>query len=285
MRNTLYLTIISLFLVSCKPSYRVELFIDGERVESGFGIIKSYSDIDAYQQAVRLIDDYFSATKETHMSSVIDFSVLRSNGTPLLKRDDYIPQIVVLQQERLRAQRLASMKEEEKAFADAAFGMSIEEVSKLPSFKGYIQRGLQLDGVQSILHNRYNVSLLFGEDNELYEVQIHDTSWVPIDLLSSVLFYSVGNLKSVIRNVYGEPHQTYEIPESDFIIGRIYDWTIGNKEIEIGIERNLKSIPQKLIRAYANIIDSKRKSEITSIELARDAEEKQRRLDDASSMF
>ena len=289
MKKLFTLFLFSFLLVACKQSYSFSLLVDGERIDTGIDEFKASSDEEAYRQAVELINDFFSSTTEEYLNSTISFSVCGKNGVPLKERDYFVPNIIKLQEDRRLAEQQEFMRaEEKKAFGGAEFGMSINEVSKLSTFKDYSKdTNAQLTGIHKYVGDEYyDIFLLFGENDELYTVLFTPLTFSSADFLNTVSKRRVDNLKEIIQNVYGEPHFDYGYPSIlDLRAGEtrlVYLWNIGNKAIRIGVQANNDGYRHRM---YAEICDTVRAQENKSIRSARENERKQKVIDDASSLF
>ena len=152
--------------------------------------------------------------------------------------------------------------DETKAFAEASFGMPIEEVSRLPHFNNYIK-----DGSSLLINNErigkyeYRVKLLFGNDDELYLVTFSTTENSTEDFFNTYTKQAVLNFSSVIRKKYGEPNLVvFAYPQLSEMEDGYYmqteGWEIGKKVITVGVARQGREYFM-----FSRISDAKRERE------------------------
>lgn len=225
MKKTCLLLLLPIFIVSCKQ-YRLEFVINDEEQHTNLDEYSASSDEKAYQKAVDYIDRYFSAVDNERIYSHIHFDVYKGNRL-LDNRKDIVPQIITKQQSLFK-------DEEKKAFADAKFGMSKEEVLKLPKFRSYLKLSDQLLSEVNIGGVEFLNFLKFGANNELYEV-VFESFYTDYH---GALKDAMDTFKEVIENVYGPPHKKAAYnTQSTLKVGYVhwaYVWKIGKKGIFIG---------------------------------------------------
>lgn len=146
-----------------------------------------------------------------------------------------------------------------KAFAEAEFGMSVKEVSKLPTFKNYLKYDNQIDGIREQIGNeKYDIFLLFGDNDALHTVVFTTMAYFDASFLKTSIKKQVENLKTVIETTYGAPSKNYGFPSIfEMNQGKItwaYIWTIGAKNIKIGVEEEYRG---GKYRVYSNITNTK----------------------------
>lgn len=148
--------------------------------------------------------------------------------------------------------------EERKAFAGAEFGMSIKQVSEIPSFKNYRVYERQINGVRiPIGEDTYDVFLLFEANDELFSVLFTTMIFSDANHLNTSIKHRVENFKEIIQETYGSPANDYGYPSIlSLEQGRIkwvYVWNLGRKTIQIGVE---ESSSGSRYRMYGKISDS-----------------------------
>ena len=150
-------------------------------------------------------------------------------------------------------------EEEIKAFAGSLFGMTTQEVASLPHFKHYSKHSTGLFCLNEQIGNRfYSVTLFFGNNNELYDVQFLGGAYNDASSSNSAVRMDVENFNDVIQEAYGKGllGLEYLSPENAFLYGggKVYEYSIGNKNIEIGVA---KSDMDKYFM-FAHIVDTNR---------------------------
>lgn len=133
------------------------------------------------------------------------------------------------------------------AYGGAMFGMSIEEVAKIPFFMPqndwFVSTKTISKTFDTIGRFTYVVQLRFNDTNQLYEVDYY-TGMVTADQIATYVMDRVDNFKNIIVQKYGEPHSINNIPSLfDYkpgILMWIYEWEIGSKRIEIGIKESIQ---------------------------------------------
>lgn len=251
-----------LWILSCSsPSYyTLDVFVWGdEPYLPNEGKIKANSDEEAYKKAIALLDLFVG---EQYINSFVDFHVIAQDGKEVSKRDDFIPKIVKMRQER-------ATQQETKAYAGAMFGMSKNEVYKIPHFSSLNNNPHdRIGGVD------YIVDLLF-KDNDILNGVSFQTEYNSFE----ETIHSILNFEEVIEQSYGKP----TISGTPFSLSRneinrglgkyedgliIYSWIIGKKLIHIGIkgDRNLTHYKMFANILYQNIAKDALKKHQKAIE-------------------
>lgn len=202
---------------------------------------------------------YLNSDNLQYLDKPLSFSLYDINGNEIPPISDAVLSTI---KETVFNDILAkySTEGEDKAFADAMFGMSIDEVAKLPSFKDYNKYANQLDGIRiRVGDETYDIFLLFGDKDELYEVIFTTMTYSNASALNTYIKDRVENLRKVIEGAYGEPQSNFGYPSIfDMSEGRItwaYIWRIGKKAIKIGVEEKRSGGEYKM---YACIYDTVR---------------------------
>lgn len=159
----------------------------------------------------------------------------------------------------IEEQEQALQEIEQKAFAEAKFGMSVKEVSKLPTFKNYLKYDNQIDGIREQIGNeKYDIFLLFGDNDALNTVVFTSMAYSDASFLNTTIKKKVENLKTVIETAYGAPSENYGFPSIfELNQGKItwaYIWTVGAKNIKIGVEEEYRGAKY---RVYSRITNTK----------------------------
>lgn len=176
-----------------------------------------------------------------------------------------------------------SDEDERKAFAGAEFGMSIKEVSKLPAFKDYHIYENQLSGIRQTVGNEtYDIYLLFGDDDELYNVIFTKMTYSNANALDTYIKDRVMNLKEVIEKAYGKPQVNNGYPSIfDLKAGMItwgYKWSMGTKAIRIGVQEKYSGSEYRMYGTIVNVVKE-------NYYKAKQETEDKSKIKEASSMF
>ena len=148
-----------------------------------------------------------------------------------------------------------------KAYGGAEFGMSIEQVRDLPTFRNWTVYDDRIVKYNHTLGERkYDVKLLFG-NNQLYAIRFTSTSFENAVHLNTSIKNDVDNFKNIIAKVYGEPIFYYGMPSTKQLAEGytrwVYRWKIANKHINIGVAESQIGAEYLM---NAEIIDTQREN-------------------------
>ena len=169
-----------------------------------------------------------------------------------------------------------------KAYGDAEFGMSIEQVGNLPAFRNWAVYDDRIVKYNHLLGERkYDVKLLFLND-ELYAIKFISPLFENATHLNTSIKNDVDNFKSIIAKVYGEPVFYYGMPSTRQLekgyIRWVYRWEISSKHINIGVAESLNGNEYAM---HAEIIDIYRENAFQQEE----EKAKLKSIDEAAKQF
>lgn len=191
-------------------------------------------------------------------------------------QNEYKNQSVVTETQPVR-----EYSNEEKAFAGAAFGMSMNDVKSLEYYNDWRVSGNRLinESVELGFFTHYKGTVWFS-DNKLYYVSFESTLPWPASTYKTVED-ELTNFKEVIEKTYGKPTKDYGIPSISKVkqhSNTACVWDIGNKGITLCIN---KSPLDETYYFYATIVDVSAMNRIK-----KEGKEKiENKKKDASSLF
>lgn len=236
-----FLAIVSSLLVlySCQNRYTVKYtsndmsltLIDGKSME-----ISAPDDRSAYQKAVDYLDDFMSEDIERYNKSTISLEVKDASGR-LIKFDD-----IKTKQEELRIQQI--LEDQNKAYAGANFGMTLDEIKELEHFstKSFkkLQNWFYSINEEKVGNYTYSCSLAFDDNGGLQSV-LFTSPWQSDLHYNTDIISRVRDFTSVISQAYGMATKSNGIPSvSDFYshtYKKVNTWEVGTKSIDIGIQK------------------------------------------------
>ena len=152
-------------------------------------------------------------------------------------QNEYKNQSVVTETQQVR-----EYSNEEKAFAGAAFGMSMNEVKSLEYYNDWRVEGKFLvnDFVELGFFTHYRGRLFFSKDDKLYQVVFQSPMYHTADKYD-LIKSDLTTFKKIIEESYGKPTYSYGVPSIYKIkngFNTAYVWEIGNKKIELSISKS-----------------------------------------------
>lgn len=269
MKRILFVLLALFALVGCKKQFEYQFYSDGKPLFAEPMIITAEDEEDAYDLMVIRCDEYFAKFEKDYLEENFYNTEItlelknHKNGAIIENSFGFVPDIITDQKE-YKEEQAKIREEEKKAFAGATFGMSINEVMRIPFYKDdfYKSNHEEIKGFDVYIgRESYSVRLLF-RDNELYRVLFTNPPQIARYLDTSIK-NDVENLKGVIEGACGAPTTRYNYPSvidlNEGMVSWVYKWEIGKKSIRVGVSEDFDGFDYNV---YAEIINKEVEEEI-----------------------